>query len=214
MLAKLSKNAKITISILFIFIGLVLISYNYFEGIKHNVFNYQNIRLLEQQVIIDELPEEVSVEDFENTVVDIDDMYHTDGKDNYIGYLEVPEVNIKRGFVSLDSKYNSVGYNVMLIKESQMPDEKNGNLILAAHRGNSPVSFFEKLYTISDSAIAKVTYKNRVYTYRLKNRYYENKDGNLTIKRNADANILTLITCTKNDKKTQTVFIFELESVE
>ena len=60
--------------------------------------------------------------------------------------ITMPSVKIKRGFVSPDSKYNSVGYNVMVIKGSKMPDVKNGNLILAAHRGNSSVSFFDKLY--------------------------------------------------------------------
>lgn len=213
MLKKLSKNAKITISILFIFVGLVLISYNYFDGIKHNLFNYQNIRLMEQQVYIEEPLDEINEEDLSNVEVDLEDQQKEEIKDGYIGYLEVPDVNIKRGFVALDSKYNSVSYNVMLIEGAEMPDIKNGNLILAAHRGNSSVSFFENLYTLSDNAIAKITYKNKVYTYRLKNRYLEDKDGVLTITRNADVNVLTLITCTRNDKLTQTVFIFELESV-
>lgn len=212
MLKRLSKNAKITLSILFVFIGLCLIFYSYFAGVKANVFNYQNIRLLEQQVTISEPIEELNGE-IANFEVDPSDISTSDSKDNYIGYLEVPDVNIKRGFVSLDSKYNSVGYNVMLIEGSTMPDVKNGNLILAAHRGNSSVSFFDKLYKLNDGAYAYITYNGKTYTYQLKNRYYEPKDGNLTIKRNGDVNTLTLITCTRNDKTTQTIFIFELVSV-
>ncbi len=211
---KQSKNAKITLSVLFTFIGISLILYTYFAGIKSNLFNHQNIRLLEQQVLITESTEELSDEDLNNLSVDLDDKIGEDRVDNYIGYLEVPDVNIKRGFVSLESKYNSVGYNVMLIEGSTMPDVKNGNLILAAHRGNSSVSFFDKLYKLEDSAYAYVTYNGKKYAYQLKTRYYEEKDGVLTIKRNADATTLTLITCTRNDKKTQTIFIFELVSVE
>lgn len=127
--------------------------------------------------------------------------------------MSVPDANIKRGFVSLDSKYNSVKYNVMLIEGSTMPDVEKGNLILAAHRGNSSVSFFDKLLNVKIGSYAYVTYNNKVYKYELKNTYDEPKDGMLTIRRNADASCLTLITCNKVDKKTQKIFNYELVSV-
>ena len=208
------KNAKITLSILFSLIGISLIFYTYFSSIKSNLFNYKNIKLMEQQVLITENLSEISDADLEGIYVDPEDDLSTDRVDNYIGYLEVPDVNIKRGFVSLDSKYNSIGYNVMLVKGSTMPDKKNGNLILAAHRGSSSVSFFDKLYKLEDGAYAYVTYQGKVYAYKLTSRYYEEKDGRLTITRNANASVLTLITCTRNDKTTQTIFIFELVSVD
>lgn len=207
------KNAKITLSILFTLLGICLLFYSYFAGIKSNLFNYKNIKLMEQQVLITEELGEINQSDLEGMYVDQEDMFGTDKVDSYIGYLEVPDVGIKRGFVSLNSKYNSVGYNVMLIEGSTMPDVKNGNLILAAHRGNSAVSFFDKLYQLNDGAKATITYQGKVYTYQLKNRYYEKKDGELTIKRNGEVNTLTLITCTRDDKTTQTIFIFELVSV-
>ncbi|MCX4249278.1 MAG: sortase [Bacilli bacterium] len=207
------KNAKILLSILFILIGLILIFSNYFAGIKSNVFNKKNIALLEQQVLITEALDEVSDEDLNNTVVDLDDRLGPDKVDAYIGYLTVPDVDIKRGFVDITSKYNSVSYNVMLIEGSDMPDRENGNLILAAHRGSSSVSFFDKLYKLNDNAKAYITFQGKVYEYELKNRYLEPKDGELMIKRNGDVNTLTLITCTRNDKTTQTIFIFELVSV-
>ena len=212
MLKRLSKNAKITLSILLILLGVSLILFNYFESIKHNVFNYQNIKLMEQQIRLEEELEEIIVPDIVNeepTTTKVED----DKLDNYIGYLSVPDANIKRGFVSLDSKYNSVKYNVMLIEGSTMPDVEKGNLILAAHRGNSSVSFFDKLLNVSIGSYAYVTYNNRVYKYELKNTYDEPKDGMLTIKRNADASCLTLITCNKKDKKTQKIFNYELVSV-
>ena len=129
---------------------------------------------------------------------------------NYIGYLDIPKINLKRGFVSLNSKYNSISYNVMLIKGSSMPDVKNGNLILAAHRGNSSVSFFDKLYKLNLGDEANVTYNDKIYTYKLVNTYLEAKDGTIAIYRDENKTTLTLITCTRGDKKTQTVFIFEL----
>lgn len=211
MLKRLSKNAKITLSILLILLGIGLLLFNYFDTIKHNVFNYQNIRLISQQVSIDEELEEIIEPDIINE--EPTTQVVTDGKDNYIGYLSVPDANIKRGFVSLDSKYNSVKYNVMLIEGSTMPDVEKGNLILAAHRGNSSVSFFDKLLNVKIGSYAYVTYNNKVYKYELKNTYDEPKDGMLTIRRNADASCLTLITCNKVDKKTQKIFNYELVSV-
>ena len=214
MLEKLSKNVKITLSILFCFIGLVLITYTYFDGIKSNLFNQKNIELLEQEIVISEELEELDEEVPTTTVATQKPISNEDKRDNYIGYLEVPDVKIKRGFVAMDSKYNSVGYNVMLIRGSDMPDKKNGNLILAAHRGNSSVSFFDKLYKLSMGAEANVTYNSKKYIYKLKYVYTVPKVGKITISRNGDINTLTLITCTRNHKKTQTVFVFELESVK
>ena len=210
---KLSKNAKITLSVLFIFLGFIFISYTYFDGIKSNVFNDKNIKLLEQSIVLEETIEEITSNEEITTKVE-EPSEKEDAKDNYIGYLTVPDVNIKRGFVSLDSKYNSVGYNVMLIKGSSMPDVKNGNLILAAHRGNSSVSYFDKLYKLEMNAEASVSYNNKIYTYKLVNKYEVPKVGTIKVKRNGEINTLTLITCTRNNKKTQTVFIFELSNIE
>lgn len=219
MLRRLSKNVKITLSILLIFIGIALISLTYFSGIKSNLFNYKNINLLEQEIVLPEPVEEI---------IEIDTTVPTEvvsttvptttkkvsKKDSYIGYLEIPKIKVKRGFLSVNSKYNSVKYNVMLIKGSDMPDVKNGNLILAAHRGNSSVSFFENLYKLNNGDTAKITYNGKVYTYKLVDDYLVPKTGNITISRNADATTLTLITCTRYGNDTQTVFVFELDSVK
>lgn len=205
MLKKLSKNAKITLSILLLFLGIVCLSFTYFQTIKQNLFNEKNLRYFEEIDIsesVDEVNEETT-EELEKTTKPIINY-------NYIGYLNIPKINLKRGFVSLNSKYNSVSYNVMLIKGSSMPDVKNGNLILAAHRGNSSVSFFDKLYKLEIGDEADITYNNKVYKYKLVNTYLEEKDGSIAIYRDENKNTLTLITCTRGDKKTQTVFIFEL----
>jgi LPXTG-site transpeptidase (sortase) family protein len=207
MLEKLQKNAKITLSILFIFIGIVLLSYNYLGSIKSNLFNEKNIELLSQQI---ELPEEVmNVEEEDEPDITTQVTPQT----NYIGYLSVPDVNIKRGFTSLDSPDNKLSKNILLVKGSSMPDVKNGNLILAGHNGRSWYSFFNDLYKLKDGAHAYVTYNGRVYDYTLKNRYDVPKIGTITVQRNGDVNTLTLITCHRTDNHKQVVFIFELSNV-
>lgn len=203
MLEKLSKNAKVTLGILLLFLGIGCLSFTYFKTIKSNIFNEKNLKYFEEVDIaetIEEVVDETAPEETTTPVINY----------NYIGYLDIPKINLKRGFVSLNSKYNSISYNVMLIKGSSMPDVKNGNLMLAAHRGNSSVSFFDKLYKLNLGDEANVTYNDKVYTYKLVNTYLEAKDGTIAIYRDENKTTLTLITCTRGDKKTQTVFIFEL----
>ncbi|MBD9114707.1 sortase [bacterium] len=202
-LEKLSKNAKVTLGILLLFLGISCLLFTYFKTIKSNIFNEKNLKYFEEVDIaetIEEVVDETVPEETTTPVINY----------NYIGYLDIPKINLKRGFVSLNSKYNSISYNVMLIKGSSMPDVKNGNLILAAHRGNSSVSFFDKLYKLNLGDEANVTYNDKIYTYKLVNTYLEAKDGTIAIYRDENKTTLTLITCTRGDKKTQTVFIFEL----
>ena len=203
MLEKLSKNAKVTLGILLLFLGISCLLFTYFKTIKSNIFNEKNLKYFEEVDIaetIEEVVDETVPEETTTPVINY----------NYIGYLDIPKINLKRGFVSLNSKYNSISYNVMLIKGSSTPDVKNGNLILAAHRGNSSVSFFDKLYKLNLGDEANVTYNDKIYTYKLVNTYLEAKDGTIAIYRDENKTTLTLITCTRGDKKTQTVFIFEL----
>ena len=60
---------------------------------------------------------------------------------------------------------------------------------------------------------AYVTYKNKKYTYKITNIYKQSKTGKIAIYRNYDKTTLTLVTCTNNDSKTQTIYISELQSV-
>ena len=98
--------------------------------------------------------------------------------------------------------------------ESKYPDVKKGNLIIAGHSGNYNNSYFANLYKLEVSDKIKIHYKNKKYTYKIVNIYYEEKDGDVRIFRNKEKTTLTLITCTKNSKKLQTVYIAELVSVK
>ena len=131
-------------------------------------------------------------------------------QNNYIGTIEIPKINLKKGFVSPNSKYNDINYNVTIIEGFDYPDVKNGNFILAAHSGTGPQSFFKNLYKLSNGDIVKITYKNKVYKYEIKKIYTQKKQGYLTIYRNINKTTLSLITCTKDSKTLQTVYIAEL----
>lgn len=133
---------------------------------------------------------------------------------NYIGVLEIPKINIKRGFLNIKDKGNNVNKNLQVIKGSDMPNVKNGNLIIAAHSGNSYISYFKNLYKLSDEDVAYVYFNNIKYTYKVAGKYDAEKNGKVTIHRDNKKNTLTLITCSQTNKTKQIVYILELESEE
>jgi len=133
---------------------------------------------------------------------------------SYIGVLEIPKINIKRGFLNINDKGNNVNKNLQVIKGSDMPDVKNGNLIIAAHSGNSYISYFKNLYKLSNDDVAYVYFNNIKYTYKVAGKYDVEKTGKVVIHRDNKKNTLTLITCSQTDKTKQIVYILELESEE
>lgn len=133
---------------------------------------------------------------------------------NYIGVLEIPKINIKRGFLNIKDKGNNVNKNLQVIKGSDMPNVKNGNLIIAAHSGNSYISYFKNLHKLSNDDVAYVYFNNIKYTYKVAGKYNAEKNGKVTIHRDNKKNTLTLITCSQTDKTKQIVYILELESEE
>lgn len=214
MLRKHQKNAKITFSILSIFIGLFLVSFNYFDEIKNNLFNKKNISLYETNIVLAYELNEINEEEIDVSDEIVNYYDFSNHPTDYIGILNIPKIGLERGFLAIDSEYNDVKYNIMQIEGSTMPNIPNSNLILAAHSGLSSISYFNKLYFLAIGDTASITYHNRKYNYQLVNIYYEEKDGNLTISRDSSKTVLTLITCTKDDNSSQSIYIFELTNIE
>ena len=134
--------------------------------------------------------------------------------ESYIGYLEISKISFRRGFYNINSSLNNVDANIEIIKGSDMPDVTNGNLIIAGHSGTGWNSFFRNLYKLEIGDEAIVTYAGLNYRYKITNIYKEQNTGTVSIKRNYDKTTLTLITCTKDDSSTQTIYIAELSSIE
>ena len=131
------------------------------------------------------------------------------GRNSYIGTLEIPKIKVKKGFVDPSSKYNDINYNVTIIETSVYPDVEKGAFILAEHSGSGPLAYFKDLYKLDVGDKAYVSYKGVKYTYKIVKIYKQKKQGYVTIYRDPDKTTLALITCTKGDKKSQTVYIAE-----
>ncbi len=213
---KLKNSTVLLIGLILILLGISIGFIEHFNQRKEDVYSKMNIRLYEN-----EIPENIQLEQIteeENEIIEEEipepekePEKPTETKYNYIGMLEIPKINLKRGFVEINSKYNDVKYNITVIKGSTFPDEKNNNLIMAAHSGVCSICFFNKLFNLSIGDRAYINYKNVRYTYSLVNTYEVEKDGTVAIYRDYSKKVLTLITCTKNSNTKQTVFIFELE---
>lgn len=133
---------------------------------------------------------------------------------NYIAFLEIDKINLKQGLLPKNSPYNHVNYHVQILNVSDFPDVINGNFILAGHSGTSSIAYFKNLYKLQLGDTAKVYYQSKVYTYSIINIYKEDKTGSLNIYRDTNKTTLTLITCSKDDKLHQTIYILELIGVE
>lgn len=218
---KLKNSAILFLGIVIILAGIFVGSYEYLKAKKDKAFSKMNLMLYES-----ETPKKI-VEDETDQVLDenIDDGYTEEPNDNntnesdnvplvnnYIGILEIPKLNLKQGFFGLDSPYNNVDHNITVIKGSTFPTEENNNLILAAHSGNCAICYFKTLYKLVVGDIAYLTYDGERHSYKIVNIYEVEKNGTVAIYRNYNTRVLTLITCTKNNDYTQTVYILEIQN--
>lgn len=122
-------------------------------------------------------------------------------KYQYSSVLEVPSVNIKRGVLDINNQYNDAKYNIELIRENE------SNIVLAAHNGNKPNSYFGKLKNIELGDEIKYYKDGVMYTYIYSESYDIKKNGYADIYRNRDKKSIILITCKDNTDDAQTVYI-------
>jgi LPXTG-site transpeptidase (sortase) family protein len=206
------RRNNVILGYLIIFSSITLLSYNYLCKKKDKVFAEMNMQVYALSSPVLELDEELEQGDvIEGELTEPEKVEETQGN-YYIGYLEIPKINLKRGFVNPNSPDNDVSKNIQIIKSSDMPDVNKGNFILAAHSGTAYISFFNTLYLLNEGDYAYVTYNGVKYTYKITKIYLQDKTGQIGIYRDSNKTTLTLVTCTKDDKNHQTIYIAELIS--
>lgn len=195
------KNKLIfLIGIILIVIGIAIGTISFFSSIKNQ--QKENEKINEYlEVVDDKHIQEKSDTSTTSTTPTISN------KINYSMILEIPKINIKKGLYDIKSRYNSVNYNIQILKESDMPDVKNGNLILAGHNGNSSISYFRMLDKLNKDDLVYIYYNGIKYTYKIDAFYETEKDGTITIHKDKLKNAIVLITCKKNTTDKQLVYI-------
>ena len=208
---ELSSNTIATISSIVILLGLFIFSSNYLNKKKILAYDYMSeVMQTKKEIQNSEELTAILEKKEENT------QNHIENKTSYeyIGYLEIPKINLKKGFVKKNSKQNNVEKNIFIVEASNYPDKESGNFIIAGHSGTGYKAFFNDLYKLELGDYAYVEYNGKKYTYKRDNIYKQKKTGTIAIYRDYDKTTLTLVTCTNNDDTTQTVYIAYLEKVE
>ena len=220
-LSKIIKNLKkshsLLIGSLLIFVGVITLSWDYLLRMTDEVYSDMRISMMDVstsgEVEIENDLQNLNTNTTENNTITepVQQPVAVDFS-KYYGVIEIPRIELKRGFYNTDSKYNTIEKNVTMVQGSTMPDVDKGNLILMAHSGDSYISFFAYLYVLREGDNVFITYNGIKYQYRIVNIYYVEKNGMVLVTRDLDKTCLTLITCTKDDDTSQTVYIAELVS--
>ena len=180
--------------------GIGIFCYPFF---KTKVVEYQEEKKVAQFF-------EISSQEKEN-IIDKKEKINTTQKEPYIGILEIPLLNLKKGFYKIDDVNNNVNRNIQVIKGSDMPNVVNGTFILAGHSGSGVYSHFKNLYKLSLNDDLYIYYGENKYSYKIVDIYDVEKNGKVKIKRDGNQTYLVLITCRYNTNK-QIVIIAELLS--
>ena len=200
------KSQLLIVGSLLILLGLGVIIGKIYLDIRSD--NLEKIAIVEFYEEQEEINNNISSETTEKTEIAKEEVKSTTPLD-YIAILKIQSIGLEKGLVSKDSYYNNVNKNIKILDESDMPDEENGNVILAAHSGNGKNAFFKNLNKLEIDNIVSIFYNGNEYRYRMVNTYDVEKTGTVEILRNAQKNTLTLITCRHNTNK-QIVIICDL----
>lgn len=212
---RINFKYQIAAGVTLLLVGTLLLFSNYIKDKRDVVFSEMNLVLSSMDIgLIEEIPEEASeeVEDTPEEVIEEDNNNYT--YEEYLGVIDIPKINLYKGFYDKTSNLNNVKFNLFVLSVSAYPDIERGNLIIAGHSGNYSNSYFGKLYLLETGDDITIHYNNKKYIYEISKIYYENKDGNVRILRDNSKTTLTLITCTKDSNSSQTIYIAYLKEVE
>ena len=208
---KYNLKYQIAAGVILVISGTLVLLSDYIKEKRDVVFSEMNLAL-SGIVTKDTIPsgeEEAKEEDKEEVQEDNNYTY-----EEYLGIIDIPKIELYKGFYSKTSNLNNVKFNLYVLPSSNYPDVENGNLIIAGHSGNYNNSYFANLYKLEKEDLVTIHYNNNKYIYQITNIYTEEKTGKVRIFRNKNKTTLTLITCTKDDDYHQTIYIAELINKE
>lgn len=208
---KYNLKYQIAAGVILVISGTLVLLSDYIKEKRDVVFSEMNLAL-SGIVTNDTIPsgeEEVKEKDKEEVQEDNNYTY-----EEYLGIIDIPKIELYKGFYSKTSNLNNVKFNLYVLPSSNYPDVENGNLIIAGHSGNYNNSYFANLYKLEKEDTITIHYNNNKYIYQITNIYTEEKTGKVRIFRNKNKTTLTLITCTKDDDYHQTIYIAELINKE
>lgn len=193
-------------SFILIMSGVIVIISKYYEQYRINKNEKIKVEQFfdnQKDLIVEETPtnnEDEEIEEIQEVIQEETNNQTTVNQD-YIAVLQIPKINLERGLVDKNSRYNNVNSNIAILKESSMPDEENSTLILASHSGSSRVAFFNNLYKLGRDDLVHLYYKGIKYSYVVDSITEVKKYNSVSIQKTTHGKRLILITCKLREKK-------------
>lgn len=182
---------KRNISLLFIiFIISLFLSYH--------IYNYCITEFNKQKVDNYLIEYEIQDNYRENNIQKIE---YQEKSNDYLGVLLIPKLNLKQGFYDINDKRNDVNQNIEVLKGSLMPDIKGSSLVIAGHKGESYLGYFNNLDKLAINDELDIIYQNQKYQYTIFDIYELEKNGKISFTKNIYENYLVLTTCSKKDNR-------------
>ena len=207
---KFNFKYQVAAGVILIVGGTLVLLSDYIKEKRDVVFSEMNLALSEvNHEVIDNTE---TVEDTQKEIKEVKENNNDYTYEEYLGIIDIPKIDLYKGFYNKNSNLNNVKFNLYVLPESNYPDTDKGNLIIAGHSGNYNNSYFANLYKLVIGDDITIHYNNKDYVYEITNIYNEEKTGKVRIFRNKNKTNLTLITCTKDDDYHQTIYIAELIS--
>ena len=181
------KAIKIIVLLLFLFIGIMIASkilgYNN-ELLFSYKGRYLNNNSLTNQILLN----------------------NNNNKESYNAELEIPILSLKGKLYNKNHALNNVNKNITLIYPNNFENIEHHTIIIAAHSGNSKVSYFHDLDKLNINAIFYITTKEKRYTYKVISKYETDKNGRLDYIEDTRS-LAYLTTCSEKNKDKQLIVI-------
>ena len=158
-----------------------------------NTYNNEVVNIIEEKQIKEEIIEE------KTEIININNEVKQEVEKELM-IIEIPKINLTGKIYNINNKLNDIDKNIIIMKESDMPNKEGGILIIGGHSGYGKYAYFKNLNKLEKDDEIIIYYQNNKYIYKVKNIYLDYKDGSISINNDNKKNKLFLYTCNPNDK--------------
>ena len=164
--------------------------------LSYHIYNYCIIKFNNQKVNNYLVEYEIQDNYRENNIQKIE---YQEKSNDYLGVLLIPKLNFKQGFYNINDDRNNVNQNIEVLKGSEMPDIKGSSLVIAGHKGESYLGYFNNLDKLAINDELDIIYQNQKYQYTIFDIYELERNGRISFTKNIHENYLVLTTCSKKN---------------
>lgn len=123
--------------------------------------------------------------------------------------IEIDKLNLNRNIYEKDSVLNNIDKNIIILKESDLPNKEKSLVLIGAHSGYGEIAYFNNLDKLINGDVVKLIYKNKIYKYKVINKYLDDKKDGISINYNVLKRRLILYTCNPRDKNNFLIVVSE-----